>query len=616
MSDPSTQANIKQVITEHIHLNWSVDFSKHILKGNVMLDLKTLVDNVDRVVLDTSYLDIQSISLDGHLMEFTLEKRYASLGSALTVHISLIPNTGTRFKLLIDYETTTESTAIQFLKPEQTVGGQHPYLFSQCQPIHSRSLLPCQDTPSVKITYSAFVTSPLPVVMSAIHTSTDEGNDKLQIYRFEQPIPIPTYLIAIAVGNLVKRDIGPRSAVWCEPQMIEAAAWEFEQKQEVESFIRTGEALLTPYKWGRYDLLVLPPSFPYGGMENPCLTFVTPTLLAGDRSATNVIAHEIAHSWTGNLVTNNSWEHFWLNEGWTVFVERKIIGRLNGEKARQFSALSGWKTLKESVDLVGEHSHKTLLNPDLSNGADPDDFFSRVPYEKGFNLLYHIEKVVGGPDIFEPFMKAYIEKFACQSISTDNWKQFLFDYMEKKHGTSMLEKVRSVNYDIWIHHPGMPPVDPEFDTTLADASLKLGHRWEEAIKNENFSSFSADDMKDFTAGQKVLFLETILDHKPFSHPSLHEMNKLYNITNNHNPEIRLRWQLLCLKADYEPIYSEVVRFVTEQGRMKYVRPLYRSLHLAKKGAQLAVDTYLQHKVFYHPIAAQLIEKDIGLAQKI
>ncbi|KAI7890724.1 peptidase family M1-domain-containing protein [Mucor mucedo] len=611
--DLSSQANIDQVKTTHLHLNWNVDFKSQILYGSVVLDLVTSVENVNKVVLDTSYLDIQSVTLgEKESLKYQVAERYADLGSALTIDVPVIEKTGTQFQLTIQYATTEKCTAVQFLTPEQTLGGKHPYLFSQSEPIHGRAMIPCQDSPSVKVTYSASVKSDLPVVMSALQTGIDDEHDGTKTYHFRQNTTIPSYLIAIAVGNLVGREIGPRSSVWCEPEMIDAAAWEF---ADTELFVATGEDLLTPYEWGRYDLLVLPPSFPYGGMENPCLTFVTPTLLAGDKSAVNVIAHEISHSWMGNLVTTNSWKHYWLNEGWTVFIERKILGRLHGEATRQFEALSGLKSLQESVDLFGPDSLKTVLNPDLRGGANPDDFFSKVPYEKGFNFLYHIEKVVGGPSIFEPYMKAYVKHFASTSISTQDWQEFLFAYMEETHGPSMVEKLNTIDFDAWINKPGMPPVDPQFDTSLADACYDLAKRWDEA-RDADLSQFSPKDIEDFSASQKIVFLERLTDAKPLPHALIIKMDELYNLTSNHNADLRLRWQQICLMSSYEPIYPEVVKFVTEQGRMKFVRPLYRLLHEADNGAQLAVDTYLAHKSFYHPIAAQLIEKDIGLVKSL
>ncbi|KAI8089608.1 peptidase family M1-domain-containing protein [Halteromyces radiatus] len=610
--DPSSLANLKQVKNTHLHLDWTISFDKKNISGHVILDLHTLEDNVDKVILDSSYLDIQRVSLNEQDLTYTISERHPCLGSALTIQLAQpIVTAGTKFQLKIDYNTTDKCTAIQFLEPEQTVGKKQPYLFSQCQAIHARAFCPCQDSPAIKLTYSASVTSPLPVIMSALKTGEVQGTNGLTTYGFEQRTSIPSYLIAIAAGNLVSREIGPRSSVWCEPEVIEQAAWEFNGTEE---FIRTGEDLLTPYEWGRYDLLILPPSFPYGGMENPCLTFVTPTLLAGDRSAVDVVAHEIAHSWMGNLVTTHNWEHFWLNEGHTVFIERKITGRLHGEAERQFSAIIGWKALKESVELFGTDSPATVLKPDLSSGIDPDDYFSSVPYEKGFNLLYHIEKVVGGGDIFEPFLKSYVGKFAGQSITTEQWKDYLYEYFEKNHGQTLVDKLNTIDWNTWINGPGMPPVDPEFDTTLAKQCYDLADRWDKARDNTDLSGFTASDVESFSAGQKIVFLERLTDCAPLPHALIRKMDELYQLTKIRNADIRFRWQNLCVVTSYEPIYPEVVEFITEQGRMKFVRPLYRLLHEAKNGKQLAIDTFLKHKDFYHPIAATLIEKDIGLKQ--
>ncbi|KAI8344449.1 peptidase family M1-domain-containing protein [Chlamydoabsidia padenii] len=610
--DPSSLANLKQVKNTHLHLDWTVSFDKKNITGHVILDLHTLEDNVDKVILDSSYLDIHRITLNDQELQYTVSDRHPSLGSALTIQLAEpITTAGTKFQLKIEYTTTEQCTAIQFLEPEQTVGKKYPYLFSQCQAIHARAFCPCQDSPAIKLTYSASVSSPLPVIMSALKTGDSPGVDGLTTYKFEQRTSIPSYLIAIAAGNLVSRDIGPRSSVWCEPEVVEKAAWEFDS---TEDFIRTGEDLLTPYEWGRYDLLVLPPSFPYGGMENPCLTFVTPTLLAGDKSAVDVVAHEIAHSWMGNLVTTQNWEHFWLNEGHTVFIERKITGRLHGEAERQFSAILGWKALKESVELFGNDSPATVLKPDLSSGIDPDDYFSSVPYEKGFNLLYHIEKVVGGGDIFEPFLKSYVGKFAGQSITTEQWKSYLYEYFEKTHGQALVDKLNTIDWNTWINGTGMPPVDPEFDTTLAKQCYDLADRWDKARNSTDLSGFSASDVETFSAGQKIVFLERLTDCAPLPHALIAKMDELYQLTSIRNADIRFRWHNLCVMTSYEPIYPQVVEFITEQGRMKFVRPLYRLLHEAKNGKQLAVDTFLTHKKFYHPIAATLIEKDIGLKQ--
>ncbi|KAI8972126.1 peptidase family M1-domain-containing protein [Pilobolus umbonatus] len=609
MIDPSSLSNLSELTIQHAHFDWNISFQSKKISGSVLLDFTTRVENVSTVILDTSYLDIDAVTYQEQEIKFTVADRHATLGSAMTIELpESIESVGTVFQLKIDYSTTPQCTAIQYLEPEQTVGKKHPYLFSQCQAIHARALAPLQDSPSVKLTYSANVTSPLPVVMSALLSSVEENEDDTKTYKFKQATTMPSYLIAIAAGNLVSKEIGPRSSVWCEPEVVDQAAWEFDT---TETFIKTGEDLLTPYEWGRYDLLVLPPSFPYGGMENPCLTFVTPTLLAGDKSAVDVVAHEISHSWMGNLVTTANWEHFWLNEGWTVFIERKIAARLHGEAERQFSAIIGWKALKESVNLFGESHPATSLKQDLSSGIDPDDYFSSIPYEKGFNLLYHIEKTVG-IELFEPYMKAHVLKFSSKSITTDDWKAHLYEYMEQHGGQETVEKLNTIDFDEWIYGTGMPPVDPHFDTTLADACFDLAKRWDEAREDEDTSSFSPEDVKNFTATQKIVFLEKLSDCAPLPHALLSKMDELYEMSPIRNADIRFRWEQICVMASYEPIYPSVIEFITEQGRMKFVRPLYRALYQAKNGAQLAQDTFLAHKHFYHPIAAQLVAKDLNL----
>ena len=350
-------------------------------------------------------------------------------------------------------------------------------MFTQCQAIHARSILPCQDTPGVKITYSATVTAPdgLRALMSALH---DESNPLGKPFKFYQPVKIPSYLIALAIGNIVGERVGPRSTVWSEPQVIKAAAWEF---ADTELFIKTGEDLLTPYEWGVYDLLLLPASFPYGGMENPCLTFVTPSLLAKDRSLVDVVAHEIAHSWMGNLVTTQNWEHFWLNEGFTVFIERKIIGRLHGSATLNLNAIIGLGALQESVDgfVKSSHPEYTCLCPNLHN-QDPDDAFSSVPYEKGFNLLFYLEQLLGGPQLFEPYLKSHVKKFAHSAITTADFKSHLYEFFE-----SSRDVLESVDWEGWFHKPGMPLVTNHFDDSLAVASRALANRYTSLMQMEH-----------------------------------------------------------------------------------------------------------------------------------
>ncbi|KAI9140711.1 peptidase family M1-domain-containing protein [Paraphysoderma sedebokerense] len=612
--DPNSFANTHQARVSHVHLDLTTDFARKVLYGSVVLDFVAL-DKATIVILDTSGLKVQKAEMGGKELKFELSAHHEKFGSALSVTLPSAVEKGTQFKLKITYETGEKCTAAQWLAPEQTVGKKHPYLFTQCQAIHCRSLVPIQDSPVVKLTYSAAITvpSPLRALMSALRTG-DAPSPVLKshhVYKFNQPTSIPSYLIALAVGNLTGVDVGPRTTVFAEPEVVKEAASEFD---ETEEFIKIAENLITPYEWGRYDLLLLPASYPYGGMENSCLTFVTPTLLAGDKSLTDVIAHEISHSWAGNLVTTRNWEHFWLNEGWTMFIERKIIGRMKGEPHRQFSAIIGYKALEESIEHFGPSNRLTALKPDLKE-TDPDDAFSSVPYEKGFNFLYYLEQLLGGASVFEPYMKAYFQKFAHQSISTDDWKKYLYEYFESHHGIEKVKLLNTVEWDKWLNAPGLPPKKNVFDNTLASDAEKLAERWDRCRGKFDINEFEVSDLEKFSSLQIVAFLEKLDSKEPLPHQILQNMDNVYGLSNVRNSEIRFRWQLLCIRtfhAEYEPIYPHAAKFVVEQGRMKYVRPLYRALNKTKNGKQLALDTFHKNKMFYHPICGQMIAKDLGV----
>jgi len=394
MSDPCSCANVGEARVTHSDLELRLDFSEKIIHGYVQHTVLVEEDNAHVIAVDTRDITLHKVQLlssgSPEDMKYELSTVKEALGSTLSITLPSGLKKGDEIVVGIRYTTSKSCTAVQFLDPKQTAEGTHPYLFSQCQAIHARSLVPCQDLPSAKISYTATVWVPeeLTALMSAVPVEAGEderdakrqrlektGGVKEKAFRFVQKVPIPTYLLAIAAGKLESRDIGPRSRIWSEASMVEAGAYEF---AETEKFLAAGESIAGEYVWGRYDILLLPPSFPYGGMENPCLTFVTPTLLAGDRSQANVVAHEIAHSWCGNLVTNRTWEHFWMNEGFTVFLERNILAKMHGEPMLHFHALGGLKSLTDAVKEFGPDHPYTALVPDLSEGSDPDDAFSRV----------------------------------------------------------------------------------------------------------------------------------------------------------------------------------------------------------------------------------------------
>ncbi|XP_019633359.1 PREDICTED: leukotriene A-4 hydrolase-like [Branchiostoma belcheri] len=611
MADPCSLSNPQACRTTNMALHLVVDFDKKVLRGSATLDVEVLEEGVEHVVLDTRELTIHGVEdvSTAQPLQFQLKDQVAPFGSPLQISLPVNCHAkGSKCQVKVSYETAPSSSALQWLSPQQTAGQQHPYLFSQCQAIHARSMLPCQDTPSTKITYQAEVSVPKPLValMSAQRggEETDPTDQTRTLYKFDQKVQMPTYLIAIVAGALESRDIDHRTKVWSEKELVDKSAYEF---AETETMLKTAEDLLGPYVWGQYDLLVLPPSFPYGGMENPCLTFVTPTLLAGDRSLANVVAHEISHSWTGNLVTNRTWEHFWLNEGHTVFVERKIAGRMHGEKTRQFAALGGWKDLYHSVQTFGETNPLTNLVPRLE-GVDPDDAFSSVPYEKGFTLLYYLEELVGGPEKFEPFLRKYIDTFKYKCLDTEEWKAFLLDYFKKEVSEGLFDQV---DWNAWLHTPGMPPVKPSYDTTLADVCSSLCQRWSQATPDQ-LDQFTPQDLQDMSPGQKTEFLAQLLLEPPLSIQHIEKMDQVYGMSANNNSEIKFRWLRLGIRAEWEGAVDPALKFVTVQGRMKFVRPLYRDLYGFDKARDKTLQTFQQNRPFMHSTTASLVAKDLNI----
>uniref|UniRef100_A0A8C2WS03 Leukotriene A-4 hydrolase n=1 Tax=Cyclopterus lumpus TaxID=8103 RepID=A0A8C2WS03_CYCLU len=585
-TDPCSFSSGTRAVTRHLNLVLHVDFDRCVIRATVQLTVEALEDRFS--TLDTRDLQIVSVSANGQAARFTMGPKHSFKGTPLDITLPFDLSRGQHVIVEVTYETSPSASALQWLSPEQTAGRKQPYLFSQCQAHHCRSMVPCQDTPSVKHTYYAQVSvaKDLVAVMSAVRDGQEvdpQDNNRI-IYRFRQPVPMPSYLIAIVVGALESREIGPRSRVWSEKEFVDKAAFEF---SETETMLKTAEDLVGPYVWGQYDILVLPPSFPYGGMENPCLTYATPTLL--------VIAHEISHSWTGNLVTNKTWEHFWLNEGHTVYLERMIGRSLVSEQFRQFKAMGGWKDLQDSVNTFGADNVLTNLVPSLQD-VNPDDAFSSVPYEKGFALLYHLEELLGGPEVFMGFVRSYIQRFSYGSVTTDEWKNHLFTYFKDQ-----VEVLNKVDWNAWMFTPGMPPVKPQYDTTLADACIAL---------NQDLSSFKESDVKMLSSHQLIEFLSLLLqeDALPVSH--VKKMEEVYDLNAIMNSEIRFRWLRLCVRSRWEEAVPMALKMATEQGRMKYTRPLFRELSNYEKYRDEAVRVFLAHRAAMHPVTSGLVAKDL------
>lgn len=599
--DPSTYSNYRDFTVQSTKLDLEVDFDHEKVAGSVTYKL-TNNTAASNVFLDSSYLNISAASVNEERVQFVIGERQ-TLGSKVSIPIPT--NNSRELTVTLRFETTHECTALQFLPAESTDGGVGPYLFSQCQAIHARSLFPCFDTPAVKCSYEMLVKSPYPAVMSGRPVSSSDN-----VYKFRQPVPIPSYLVAIASGDIRSAPIGPRSLVYSEPVRLELCQHEFEA--DMENFLQAAESLVFKYEWERYDALVLPLSFPYGGMENPNITFVTPTLISGDRENVDVIAHELAHSWSGNLVTNCSWEHFWLNEGWTVYLERRIIGKLYGEPSRHFNAIIGWADLENSIAAMGESAERwSMLVHNLKDGSDPDEAFSTVPYEKGSTLLYHIETLLGR-DNFDKFIPHYFEKFSYKSLDTYQFLDCLYAFFSDRKA-----ELDTIDWNTWFYKPGMPPVKPQFDTTMVDECYKLADKWFHSISHGSVEDFSSNDIEKFTANQSVVFLDTLvamnkLDFKWNNHTeALKKMAQVYGVySKSTNAEVLFRWFVLQVTGENREYYSKLGEWLGTVGRMKFVRPGYVLLN--KVDRQMAVHYFKKFESRYHAICKAMVRKDLEI----
>ena len=626
MLDPTSFSNSESAIVTNTDFEIDVDFEGKIL--NCWCDHTVLVKEAGckEVLFDSKSLNISKATVQGAETSISCIQSTDSLGTAISV--PLPTNVGANEIVHVCFWWSTSPSGalgLQWLPKELTAGKKHPYLFTQCQAIHARTVYPCQDTPGAKFTYTAAVKVPkgLTAVMSAISvadlgevskprdlTYLEEDETSSSIFQFSQNLPISSYLFALAVGHLESRDLTTSNRIWSEPEMIEASVREFE---DIPKFIQTTESLAGPYVWNRYDVLVLPSSFPFGGMENANCTFLTPTLLAGDKSLVNVIAHEISHSWTGNLVTNAQWDGFWLNEGPTVYLERRTIGLLEGEDMFQFMALQGWSSLRQTVEALGKDHKYTKLVPDFSDGPDPDEAFSRIPYEKGFAFLYYIETLVG-TEKFLPFFKQYISEFSNKVVRPNDFKDYVMNYFQNKK----IKSIEEIDWDAWFYSTGMPPVTNVYDQKLAKQSFDLAKAWKEYDSDTNGapSAPQSADLSNMSTLQIVAFIDKLLEEtegSPLKVDTIHAIETQYTCLQNiTNAEIRCVWYILKLRSGDSSVMTGLKDFLSSQGRMKYLKPLYRALSRSPiPGAKkMASDLFDENKVHYHPIAIGMCQNEV------
>ena len=585
---------------EHVTIDLDVDFQRKVIRGETRLRFQAQADPGVRVtlLLDARGLKITSVEAypgtpAAAAIGWTDGPERPIVGRKVEINVPIrrdlpLPEANRR-EVLIRYETAPDAGALQWLDPAQTTGGKKPFLFTQSEAIQARTWLPIQDSPGVRVTYDATIRVPpgLTAVMAADSVPGNEPNT----FRFRMDKPIPAYLIALAVGDLEFRKLGERTGVWAEPPVVDKAAHEF---AETEAMIAATEVTFGPYRWGRYDLLVLPASFPFGGMENPKLTFATPTVLAGDRSLVALVAHELAHSWSGNLVTNATWNDFWLNEGFTVYLERRIVEAVYGIERRRMEDVLGIGELR--ADLARLEPRDQKLKLDLA-GRDPDDGMNQVAYEKGALFLIELERVFGR-DKFDSFLRGYFDHFAFRSITTEEFEAYLQEHLLKLHP----ELARQINVAAWIHDPGLntvkfvEPTSPRLDAV--DAAAKGWAAGRVATKDLPAAAWTTQEW--------LQFLRTL--PAPLDPARMADLDAAFHLTDRQNAEVAGQWLLMAAQNGYQPAAARIESFLSTVGRRKFIIPIYRALIATPAGRERARAIYAKARPFYHPIAAESVDK--------
>ena len=604
--DISTFSNYEQIIQTNLELNFNIDFEEKAIHGLAKIYFKSLKDG-EVIVLDTRALKINSIidSDTGELLDYILDTQYELNANGVPLKIYKEYSKDEIITILISFDTTEKGTSIQWLTPEQTSGKKYPYMFTQGESILNRELFPTQDTPSVKTPVNVGITviKPLFAVESGLYQrKIDNGNTIT--YFYEQKIPIPSYLVAMVAGAIEERVVSDRTKIYAEKELIDKAVAEFE---DIDNYIQTAESYLFQYEWGEYNLLILPPSFPYGGMENPTLTFVMPSIISGDKSLIGLATHEISHSWCGNLVTMKDWSNFWLNEGFDVFMETKIIELMKGKEMAKLHSLTYQNALKDVVISIGESKSFSSLHPYLV-GRHPDDAFSAIPYVKGFFFLYYLEDLVNSKsdkDLFRKILRNYFTKFKYQSVKYQDFKEF-FESQVREELPSEAENIfNQIDWIKWVEAPGMPPIELNFsnayDNTVKEMVTLFNENTLPSDFDKTFKGWDVELQMDFLA--YIFNREKELDDEQYNY-----LKNVLNLTKEYNVQIKAYAYLILLNKRNtlkDDLKGELIEFLGTIGRINYLRDLYPAFY--KKDKNAALETFEKYRNIYHPMVVKYVE---------
>ena len=594
--DEHSYAEPDKVAIDDLALDLALDFDARTISGTATYTLDWRDDTATALVLDTRDLTIERAEGEGaggawQPLQFELAGRDDLLGSKLTIQA---PERNARIR--VSYRTSPEASGLQWLEASMTEGKATPFMFSQSQAIHARSWVPLQDTPRVRYTYSAHVTSPADV-MVLMSADNDPAAPRDGDYSFRMPQRIPSYLMAIAAGDLVFKPISARAGVWAEPSTVDRAVAEFE---DTEKMIATTESLYGPYRWERYDLLILPPSFPYGGMENPRLSFITPTVIVGDKSLVSLIAHELAHSWSGNLVTNSSAKDGWLNEGFTSYVENRIVEALYGKERADMEYVISRNGLKSEIERMSPEEQALAVRPGVVK--DPDDSLSAVSYDKGAWFLQFLEERYGRAE-FDAFLRGYFDHFAFQSIPTTRFVEYAQEHLLGKYP----DKVTPEEFDAWLYEPGIPGSAPQVlsrNFGVVD-SARLAWLGSGTLPPQSITG-------EWSTQEWIHFLEGLPD--TLSIEQLSQLDTAYRFTGTPNAELAQRWYPLAVRSSYMQAYPAIADFVRTIGRRKLIMPTYQALVATEAGLAFAKEQLEAARPGYHPITTGSVEKLIAEAK--